>query len=426
MYILPTVLAFRSKSLNLTLYVTLLLFGLACVPCNTLMAQSSEPSGFDTGSADAGDTVTTMPNMVSKRQTAFEKNVTFYTSYGYQIDQSWRIVLKLWVSEPANTARRLLGKRARSTIRDKSGIDTLSDDQKSLYEVRVEDFIADSESREKVTIMFNSDPANKRYQLTDEQGDPRTDRNGNLLSVLTLPLARAQQLLEAQQSDNGWLSFKVVSKKHAGSGRIRLITPTGLSVISDIDDTIKDTGITKGHDLVLKNTFFEPFQQVPCMADLYLSFDSDVAFHYVSGAPWQLYTPLTDFMFNEDGGYPTGSMHMKNVRTNLSESESYTDIWELVSKGSKQVTYEQKLTQITQLLKHFPNRQFVLIGDSGERDPEVFAEIRHRFPANVKQIIIRDIDNQSEQNKLRYSNMRIVAGDANPANECPNGKSLLQ
>lgn len=411
---------------HVTLYLALLLLGLAYVPSNTLMAQSTEPSGFDEGNADAGDTVSTMPNMVSKRQTVADKTVTFYTSYGYQKDQRWRIAFKLWVSEPANTTRRLLGKRARSTIRDKSGINELSDDQKSLYQVRVENFIADSESREKITIMFNNDPIKERYLLTDEQGNPKTDRNGNLHSVLTLPLARAQQLLEAQHSDNGWLSFKVISKQHAGSGRVRLIAPTGVSVISDIDDTIKDTGITKGHDLVLKNTFFEPFQQVPCMADLYSNFDSDVAFHYVSGAPWQLYAPLTDFMFNEDSGYPIGSVHMKNVRTNLTESDSYKDIWELVSKGSQQVTYEQKLSQISQLLQHFPNRQFVLIGDSGERDPEVFAEIRHRFPASVKQVIMRDIDNQSEQNKMRYSDMSIIAGDTTPATGCPNSESLLQ
>ena len=197
----------------------------------------------------------------------------------------------------------------------------------------------------------------------------------------------------------------------------------GLSVISDIDDTIKDTGITKGHELVLKNTFFNAFKQVPCMAEFYAGFDDSVSFHYVTGAPWQLYAPLNEFLFDSSGGYPLGSMHMKNVRTNLTERSSFRDIWKLVGQGSKQVTFDQKVAQITQLIAHFPVRQFVLIGDSGERDPEVFKAIRDRFPSHLDRIIIRNVDNQSLPN-ARFDDMQLIPSNAGQQSDCFSYESL--
>jgi len=377
--------------------------------------------------ADAGDSVVNPPSLSQlPAQLVAEKTVTFYTSYGYQLGENWHIPIKLWVSEQPDTARRLLGKAARRGIRNKAGVKKLNDAQQSRYENRIEDFIADSESREKVSIAFDDDPLNKHYLLSDKQGNSKTDRNGNLHGNLVLSEKRAKTLLESQNANNGWLSFSAVSNDHAGTGYVRLVSPTGTSVISDIDDTIKDTGITRGHDVVLRNTFFETFKQVPCMSDYYATFDDGVAFHYVSGAPWQLYRPLVDFMVKADGGYPRGSLHMKNVRTNLSDAKSYKDISKLIKQGSKQVTFNQKIAQITQLITHFPHRQFVLIGDSGERDPEVFAQIRKRFPTHINRIIIRDIDNQHDQNKRRYSNMSIIAGDANQANGCAGLGSLMQ
>ncbi len=43
-----------------------------------------------------------------------------------------------------------------------------------------------------------------------------------------------------------------------------------------------------------------------------------------------------------------------------------------------------KVTVIRRLLHHFPNRQFVLIGDSGERDPEIYARVASKASRQVK------------------------------------------
>ena len=98
---------------------------------------------------------------------------------------------------------------------------------------------------------------------------------------------------------------------------------------------------------------------------------------------------------------------MKNVRTNLLESESYQDLWKLVG-GSQQATFDQKVGQISTLLRRFPNRQFVLIGDSGERDPEVFREVRNQHPQQIAEVLIRDVRGDESSNPQRLRAMTII------------------
>ena len=225
--------------------------------------------------------------------------------------------------------------------------------------------------------------------------------------LITLSAGRVTQLMHAQQSVDGWLSFNAVSEDHGGTGRVRLIEPEGLSVISDVDDTIKITEIPSGEAVVMRNTFFSEFRAVPCMVAMYQGFDNTAAFHYVSGGPWQMYAPLSEFLF-ADAGFPAGSFHMKNVRTNPFESESYDDFRKLAG-GSESATEEQKLQQIKTLLKHFPQRQFILIGDSGEKDPEIFQRIRDEHPQQVREIRIRDVVNAKQQAPERLTDTTTIS-----------------
>src|SRR5690625_5563263 len=100
-------------------------------------------------------------------------------------------------------------------------------------------------------------------------------------------------------------------------GWIRLLKPEGVSVISDIDDTIKITDIPAGRSVVLENTFFKPFQAVPGMAERYQEDGAEVAFHYVSGSPWQLYRPISEFFWSDEVYFHLGALHMNNAMTKL-------------------------------------------------------------------------------------------------------------
>lgn len=337
---------------------------------------------------------------------AKEKQVSCYPTYGYQQNGQWQIPLRIWVREPADLPLRLAASWLRRILRRRAGLDALTEAQKARFNERASAFIADRESFEQVEFRFDHDPLAEVFLLSDASGSTRTDFNGLLEGELRLSLARAQQLLAAQPviqpaGQQGWLRFQAVSANHEGSGWIQLLEPTGLSVISDIDDTVKITGFVEPEGTVIRNTFFEPFRAAPGMAAMYRALvkTDNAAFHYVSGGPWQLYPPLADFLFARDAGFPLGSVHMKNVRTNPFESESYGDFLKLLG-GSGSATIAQKQTQISQLLNHFPQRQFILIGDSGEHDPEIFNLIRQQFPDQIREIRIRDVAQAGPEGRL--------------------------
>ena len=95
---------------------------------------------------------------------------------------------------------------------------------------------------------------------------------------------------------------------------------------------------------------------------------------------------------------------------------TWRDLRELLM--NEDVTFDQKIIQISQILEHFPQRQFILIGDSGEADPEVFSTIREMFPEQVKEIYIRDVVNAHELAPERLEGMNII-----PALTIENGVS---
>ena len=103
---------------------------------------------------------------------------------------------------------------------------------------------------------------------------------------------------------------------------------------------------------------------------------------YVSASPWQLFLPLSEFV--RSNGFPAGTFYLKNFRL---KDRSFGSLF--------QNPEEYKPAVIEPLLKQFPNRRFVLVGDSGERDPEVYGALARRFPKQVMRIFIRNVTNEA-------------------------------
>lgn len=248
-----------------------------------------------------------------------ENEVIFYNTYGYLDGDEWVIPMRIYVHH----RRERLESWSTAIARWRYN---LTDEEKEIFKTRIDDIIADSEARERVMFRFDGDPQHRTYQIKDEDGDHlRTDLNGLKEGYLRISRERADSLLMAQNSDDKWLSIRAVSSHHTGTGNIQLIEPEGISLISDIDDTVKITEIPAGSRIVIQNTFFKEYTAAPGMAEMYNNRDVD-AFHYVSGAPWQLYKPLSDFLFDEEQNFPKGSFHMKNVRKNLFNLSSWRDL----------------------------------------------------------------------------------------------------
>jgi len=329
-----------------------------------------------------------------------DEHVMFYNSYAYQDGEEWVVPMRLYVYEYRPSIQRLVTSLIRRSW-------DLSDEETARANMRIQDFVVDSESRETVLFSFVNDPQNEIFVLTDEYGEVlRTDLNGVVEGEIRLSEDRMEEITAAQNPENGWLKVRAVSPDHTGEGYIKPVSPYGTSVISDVDDTVKITEIPAGAGIVVRNTFFKEFSPSPGMAEMYQNFGDDVFFHYVSGSPWQLFRTLSGFLFGDDAGFPKGTFHMKSVTKNFLSLNTWRDLSDLVL--NEDVTLDQKVRQITEIFEHFPHRDFILIGDSGEADPEVFNLIQYAFPDQVKEIYIRDVVNARELAPERLYGMQVI------------------
>jgi phosphatidate phosphatase APP1 len=132
----------------------------------------------------------------------------------------------------------------------------------------------------------------------------------------------------------------------------------------------------------------------------------DTPVHYVSGGPEQLFGPLYDFLITGPGGFPEGTFDLKFFPKDGS-IESLKNLVRSLS-DSLDATYDHKLLKITTLMDKFPNRRFILLGDSGEIDPEVYNDIKKKRPAQVQEIVIRDVIKDDIVNHFRLAGMTVI------------------
>ena len=334
-----------------------------------------------------------------------QERVTFFASYGYRRGDEWVIPLRAWVHEPRKVVE-AVGRLLLDVLRSST------DKERRNFENRLGTITADSESRERVVFSFDEDPQNERWQIQSVDGSfPKSDLNGVIKGHIRISTKRVQEITRAQDSAFNCLRIHAVSDDHSGAGCIQLIESEGISIISDIDDTLKITEIPAGGKIVVRNTFLRDFVPVENLIARYNCYDS-ATFHYVSGAPWQLYTVLFEFIASS--GLPMGSFHMKDIPTNLLSLHTWSDLLKLIGDA----TVEQKTNQISEILKTFPNRTFTLVGDSGEHDPEIYRDLRKQYGDQIEEIIIRDVINARKHDPQRLAGMTII-----PANTIRYGVS---
>ena len=304
-----------------------------------------------------------------------DEKVIFFPSYGYFDSSSskWVLIIQGHIFEPSDS--RLKRSGAKSGFESYTGSTVQDDDD---FWRRIQPLVSDNESGEKIKIQLGK----KTYTM------PESSAGGRVTGEIMLTSSEAQELMDSY----GWITYKTTSADNrAFVGKVQLIQPDGVSIISDIDDTIKITEVYQGKKTMLINTFNRPMQAAPGMADLYRNLNSsDVRFHYLSGSPWQLFPVLETFCADND--FPAGSFNMKEFRANPGSSE----FWDFIAGGS---TQELKERVIKELMTSFPKRQFILIGDSGEHDPEIYGWAAGTYPDQVKEIYIRNVTHEEFGNQ---------------------------
>ncbi len=190
-------------------------------------------------------------------------------------------------------------------------------------------------------------------------------------------------------------------KKVVSEGRVLVISDMAeYGVISDLDDTVVQTGVTSRFKLVSTILFKNAYTRIPLrgVASFYNALqqgrdgvDKNPLF-YVSSSPWNMYDLFREFfqineipdgpIFLRDWGFERHSMLAVNNR-------------------------KYKLETISKILRRFPELKFILIGDSGEEDPEIYSQVIQSNPERILGAYIRDV----KHDKHREEEIRVLAGD---------------
>ena len=190
----------------------------------------------------------------------------------------------------------------------------------------------------------------------------------------------------------GWHEVQY-SATHQGrevTARGRAVLPdpaSPLGFITDIDDTILATGMTEGLKAVQRILLRDPYgrKPVPGTPSLYRGLARgtgrtrpESTFFYVSAAPWNLYDMHAQFLGVR--GFPRGPIFLRDWRPGDPRRDE---------GGSLSAAY--KRARIRRILDAYPDLTFVLIGDSGEHDAEVYQEFLDSDPDRILVAFIRDV-----------------------------------
>jgi hypothetical protein len=300
-----------------------------------------------------------------------DETVILYPALAARTRAGWEVQLHGIVFEPER--HRLMTRALRRIL----GFDEeeITPAEAATFNERCQYFLVDNERGKKFSILLDG----ALFQLGSSAA------NGHFQSRLVW---RPSSSTLAAAATNGTLSLQVALNDTGGRTaplEVHCLEPTGLSVISDIDDTIKVSDVLNRKAL-LKNTFCCPFHPVAGMAEVYRTWENsfDARFHYVSASPWQLYLPLSTF--TRSNGFPAGTFHLMEFRV---KDRSVLALFESPER--------YKTAVIEPLLRQFPKRQFVFVGDSGEKDPEIYGVLARKFPDQVRSIFIRDVTGESAQ-----------------------------
>lgn len=98
---------------------------------------------------------------------------------------------------------------------------------------------------------------------------------------------------------------------------------------------------------------------------------------YVSSSEWNLYDLLIDFCVYQ--GIPKGPFLLRRLATRFYH----------IGRGSG--SHDHKIEKIRHIIQVFKGLKFILIGDSGQQDPEIYSRIAHEAPECIAAIYIRDV-----------------------------------
>lgn len=212
--------------------------------------------------------------------------------------------------------------------------------------------------------------------------------------------------LQQLANKEGWVNFELSFTDTSLKNEILLqnrfpgemLIPSShakFGVISDIDDTILHTGVVSSLKWkVILNTMFKRATkrlQLEGASDFYHRLhqgktgnESNPIF-YVSHSPWNLYRYLE--LFLKTNNFPKGPILLRSMSS-----------FRLRKRSDEK---PQKLKDISDLVQAYPKLPFILIGDSGEKDGDIYQEISRLFPGRIAAIYLRSVNHSKRMDRIQ-------------------------
>lgn len=170
--------------------------------------------------------------------------------------------------------------------------------------------------------------------------------------------------------------YRGLTGRHTTALDVHVPRPdAAFGVVSDIDDTILETGVQRVARMIVQTFTGSAVTRVafPGAAELYrdLADEGRNPVFYVSSSPWNLHAFIVDFLRHR--GFPIGPVLLRDLL------------------GTPAAGREGKHDRIREVLDLHPQLDFVLLGDSGERDPEIYADIVREHPRRIRAVYIREV-----------------------------------
>jgi phosphatidate phosphatase APP1 len=249
----------------------------------------------------------------------------------------------------------------------------------------------------------------------------RVTLDGRETMVCADPEGYVRVLLEDLRLPPGRHRVTLTPVRPAGEpafGTVHVPDPAAdLVVVSDVDDTIVDSGIAHGLAAILTTMLLrDQSTRVPLAgaAELYRALAQGASgverpFFYLSTSPWNLVGFLQNFLTRHR--FPDGPLVL-------------TDWGPGADSLLRVSTRAHKLSTLRQLAQALPHSRFVLIGDSGQHDPAIYADFCAEHPGRVVAVYIRRAGAAGDQRAEHAE--RLLAGAGVPFVLADGTEAMLQ
>ncbi|OHX65707.1 phosphatase domain-containing protein [Flammeovirga pacifica] len=166
-------------------------------------------------------------------------------------------------------------------------------------------------------------------------------------------------------------------------------------VISDVDDTILITHATsflkRIPQTIVKHAFKR--KEVEDMSKFYKEMKHQGAeIFYVSNSEMNLFWIIKLFLITRK--FPLGPIYLRYQK-------NWRDFIRTPKANIDQLKNVHKINRISYLIDNFPEQKFLLVGDSGQKDPYTYKAIAEAFPNNISGIMIRDVNKGKRDQEMK-------------------------